>query len=102
MTIADVDKDGLISFTEFFFFVLVVQTPSKTIKADFKKAGGKMNLQQMSNNLKNHRKKTQFGQKHDMLKRQEEDFQTTNKMMCVRIFDGKEEIGCEDYLAFRN
>lgn len=37
-----------------------------------------------------------------MLKRQEEDFQTTNKMMCVRIFDGKEEITCDDYLAFRN
>lgn len=44
MRIADVDKDGLISFSEFFFFVLVVQTPEAVIKADFKKCGGKMTI----------------------------------------------------------
>lgn len=102
MTIADVDKDGMISFTEFFFFVLVVQTPSKVIKSDFKKCGGKMNLQQMSSYLRTHRKKTEFGKKLDMLKRQEEDFINTNKQMCVRIFNGREEITCEEYLDFRN
>jgi len=44
LSIADVDKDGMISFQEFFFFVLIVQTPSKVIANDFKKCGGKMNL----------------------------------------------------------
>ena len=30
--IADVDKNGTISFTEFFFFVLMMQTTSKSIR----------------------------------------------------------------------
>lgn len=42
--IADVDKNGQISFTEFFFFVLMMQTTSKSIKSEFKKTGGKMNM----------------------------------------------------------
>lgn len=45
LEIADVDKDGFISFHEFFFFVLLVQTPEKAIKSDFRKCGGKMNPQ---------------------------------------------------------
>lgn len=61
MNYADMDKDGLITFSEFFFFVLVVQTPEAMIKADFKKCGGKMSLQQMSKYLTLHKKKTQFG-----------------------------------------
>lgn len=31
MRIADVDKDGQISFAEFYFFVLICQTPSRVI-----------------------------------------------------------------------
>lgn len=58
MHIADVDKDGFISFAEFFFFVLVVQTPSKVIRSDFKKCGGKMTPVEMSKYLATHRKKS--------------------------------------------
>lgn len=43
MYLADIDKNGQLSFTEFFFFVLICQTASKIIKNDFKKTGGKMN-----------------------------------------------------------
>lgn len=84
---------------------MVVQTPSKVIKEDFKKMGGKMNIGQMSAYIRKHRKKTEFGQKHKadrMLKTSESDFVNTNKMMCIRIFGGKENITCEEYLEFRN
>lgn len=101
MTIADTDKDGMISFTEFFFFVLVCQTASKVIKSDFKKTGGKMNISQLSKCLREHRKKCEFGKKHDMLKRHDEDFAETNQMMCMRIFNGRDEITVDEYLQFR-
>lgn len=66
------------------------------------KLGGKMNLTQMSNYIKKHRKKTEFGCKHDLKKGCEDDFVNTNKMMCIRIFGGKLEITCEQFLEFRN
>ena len=37
-----------------------------------------------------------------MKKKMDEDFEQTSKMMVLRIFDGKEEIGVDDYLDFRN
>ena len=48
MEIADADKDGTISFTEFFFFVLVNQTPTRVIMRDFAKKDGKMNMKDFS------------------------------------------------------
>ena len=44
LQVADVDKNGQISFTEFFFFVLMMQTTDRAIKDEFKKSGGKMNM----------------------------------------------------------
>lgn len=56
----------------------------------------------MSKYLSSHRKKIQFGQKMGNAKRQEDDLASTNLLMCTKIFDGKLEISCEDYLDFRN
>lgn len=49
--IADVDGNGQISFTEFFFFVLLMTSTDRTIKSEFKKTGGKMNMKQLVNSL---------------------------------------------------
>ena len=76
--IADVDKNGQISFTEFFFFVLMMQVTDRTIKADFKKHHGKMNMAQFSKCLTSHRKKTHFGKKLEMLKSTDDEFISTN------------------------
>lgn len=69
MHIADVDEDGQISFMEFFFFVLVSQTPSRLIKADFARAGGSLNALQLSKVMTRHRKRTTFGQMHTVNER---------------------------------
>lgn len=69
MHIADVDEDGRISFMEFFFFVLVSQTPSRLIKADFTRAGGCLNAAQLSKTMSRHRKRTTFGQMHTVNER---------------------------------
>lgn len=58
MLIADVDGDGKISFSEFFFFVLVNQTPSRNISADFRKKGGELTVDEFAKCLTTHRKKT--------------------------------------------
>ena len=42
--IADVDKNGSISFTEFFFFILLTQLPEKMLQNDFKANKGKMTM----------------------------------------------------------
>lgn len=100
--VADTDGQGAISFTQFFFFVLMIQTSDRVIESEFKKAGGTMNMLQFSKNLTAHRRKTQFGKKHDMLKRDEEDFLDTNRKMCMKIFDKKTEIDCDHYQDLRD
>lgn len=89
MRIADVDKEGTVTFTQFFFYVVVCQTPSKHIKTAFGKAGGEMDLDTFTKCIASHRKKSVFGQKHKMQKRQEEEFMETNRIMCKRIFAGR-------------
>lgn len=58
MTVADVDKNGTISFTEFFYFVLICQTSYAVIQRDFARCKGKMTIEQFSENLNAHRRKT--------------------------------------------
>lgn len=57
---------------------------------------------QFSKNLTAHRKKTQFGKKHDMLKRDEEDFQNSNRQICQKIFNKELEIEVNRYLDLRD
>jgi len=61
-----------------------------------------MNLKDFSANLTTHRKKSQFGKKHDILKRDEEDFLQTNRHMSMRIFDGKADLTFDEYWATRD
>ncbi len=62
--IVDADNDGTISFTEFFFFLVLHQLSYKDLKrgfADFE--GGKMHRDAASEFLRKIRKATQAGQK---------------------------------------
>jgi len=70
MHIADVDKDGFISFAEFYFFVVLCQTPSREIAKDFKKNGGTMKISQLVKSISDHKSKTNFSQKHNLKKRE--------------------------------
>lgn len=76
---ADVDGDGTISFPEFFFFVLVLQTPSKYIYKDFENYGGKMTIDEFSKVLSGHKKKTIFGSKYNIRKDDEGEFLMVNR-----------------------
>lgn len=58
---ADSNNDGKISFTEFFFFVSVLQLPKKHVQEDFQKLGGKMTREEFSADMTKHRRATKFG-----------------------------------------
>ena len=77
MNIADVDKDGSISFNEFFFFVVVTQIPSSYIGKEFKRAGGTMTAKQFSKVIERGRKKILFGQNLKLSIKQKEDYNET-------------------------
>lgn len=64
-SIADANQDGLISFTEFFFFVTILSLPDLTVKTTFEHHGtdGRMNCDQFADFLFNHRKETKYGKK---------------------------------------
>jgi len=108
---ADADGDGIISFTEFFFFVTVLQLPETIIEKDFKKVD-KMDEATFSRCMTTHRKKTKFGSKLQEnsqlavlesrnVKAKEDDFLKTNKDITKKIFNGKESITLQDYLTLR-
>ena len=100
--IADVDKNGQINFCEFFFFVLMMNTSDRSIRAVFKKTGGKMNMKQFSDYLTKERKASKFGKKIDMLASTEDEFVTTNLTMTKNIFAGKSEITEQDFIHVKN
>ena len=83
----DVSGEGFISFTEYFFFIVLLQVPSIKIKKAFKKYGGKMNQEQTSIELRNLRKDTKTGKKQQnkvaidarLIKSSDESFMVTNK-----------------------
>lgn len=69
MKIADMDKNGSITFAEFLFFILVMQTPSRLMASDFKKAGGMMSVGKLAKTIGSHKLKTNFNQKTTLSKR---------------------------------
>ena len=86
---ADADNDGTISFTEFFFFTLILQLPASIIDKDYTRfEGKKMTSEQFSNALRKHRHNTKFGKKlaekpslvldGRNVKASDEDFRNTN------------------------
>lgn len=102
MSIADVDKDGQISFAEFYFFVLICQTPSRMMAVDFKKAGGSMSVGKLAKTIGSHKLKSNFNQKSALSKKQVEEFLEIKIGMCQRIFQGRDKITYEEYMQFRN
>ena len=64
LTMIDADDSGLIEFTEFFFFILLLQVPMSTVRKQFKKhTDGKMNAEEFSKMLRKLRHRTATGQK---------------------------------------
>ena len=59
----DVNKDGEISFTEFFFFLLLLQIPASKLRKSFKKNGGAMPKEVFSQEIRNLRKLSSAGKK---------------------------------------
>jgi hypothetical protein len=100
--LTDADRNGQIGFTEFYFFVLLLQTHKKTIKQDFKKFGGKMNAKQFSTNLTAHRRKNHFVKKQSRLAEKDEDFLETNKAMTATIFKNKKDLNEEEFFELKN
>lgn len=100
----DVDVDGHISFTEFFFFIVLLQVPPVKLRRAFKKYDGKMNKEQTSIELRAIRKSTRSGQKQKdrvaldarQIKCTDEDFMKTNKAIVNQLFGVKEFITFED------
>lgn len=79
----DADRDGTISFTEFFFFLVLLQIPPSRLRRVTKKyPDGKLTKAQVSEVLRELRKSTQAGQKQQgktkidarAIKATEEDF----------------------------
>lgn len=102
MNIADVDKDGSISFNEFFFFVLVNQIPSTYIAKEFERAGGHMTVDQFTKIIEAGRKKTLFGQNLKLSRQQKDDYLDTCKQMVERIYNGRKSISLCEWMDFRN
>lgn len=64
LSIVDADRDGTISFTEFFFFLVIYQIEPLRIRRVWKKfPDGKMPLEKASETLRYLRKQTQAGNK---------------------------------------
>lgn len=64
LKLCDADGDGVISFTEYFFFLTLLQIPPRKLRRVFKKFdGGKLTKPEASATLRELRKSTQAGQK---------------------------------------
>lgn len=111
--LADADADGVISFTEFFFFMTVLQLPPEIVHKDFHAhEGHKMTKEEFSKCMTRHRRNTKFGanQKDSgslghmdsrHVKASNEDFLDTNKKITEKIFDGKTTISEKEYNQLR-
>ena len=114
MKLVDVDNDGTISFTEFFFFLVLLQIPEqklrRMINLKYKETGGKMTRDQASEMLHEIRKSSGAGKRSTnkaaldarQIKATDEDFLKTNKAICEILFKGKELVGFEDILDLQN
>lgn len=103
----DVNSDGTISFTEFFFFLVLLQVSPVKIKRQFKKhEGGKMTKEETSIALKELRKGTQAGKRQQekvaldarQIKCSDDDFMATNKAIVNLLFEGKTHVTFKDFM----
>ena len=109
LTKVDVNKDGEISFVEFFFFLLLLQIPASKLRKSFKKHGGQMTKDEFSSELRSLRKLSSAGKKQQdkvqidarAIKASEKDFLEANKSLCNILFQDKQSINYEDILELR-
>ena len=108
----DADDDGQVSFTEFFFFIVLLQIQPRKILREFKKidnGDGLMSKEEASQVLRTLRKSTQAGQKQQdrvkldarAIKSSEEDFKHTNLAIVEKFFAGKEHITVDDLIEMQ-
>ena len=111
LTKVDADNDGTISFTEFFFFLVLLQIQPNRLKRVFKKyPEGKLSKEQASEALRTLRKGTQAGKKQQdktkvdarAIKATEDDFKTTNLHLVEVLFKDKEIITVKDILDMQD
>ena len=104
------NNDGQISFTEFFFFMLLLQIPSAKLRKRFKKyPEGKMTKEEFSVEIRELRKTSSAGKKQQnqvaldarAIKASEEDFKATNKGVCEVLFEGKQTITYQDIMDLK-
>lgn len=112
LKVADVNGDGVIDFTEFFFFITIIQLPESIIRKVFAEHGSNPNSickADLHKVLADLRKNTILGQKQKnttkfdarLIKASEQDFLATNKAICEHMLRGKEEITLAEFLDFR-
>jgi hypothetical protein len=63
MSIADANKDGRISFAEYFFFIVLMSTPYSKFEKMISKRGGEVNLQQFLDIMLEAKKKSPQGKR---------------------------------------
>jgi hypothetical protein len=110
MNYADADNNGVISFTEFFFFMTIIQLDDRVVKSLFE--DDKMDPQEFTKQLTALRRRTKFGanQKDNAgnlldsrhVKASNEDFLATNKAMVEKIFAGRKEIDINDFFKLKH
>jgi len=113
--LADPNGDGSISFTEFFFFITILQLPDPLLKESFElhcKDGCKdLNADEFSKMLYDHRYNTKYGKKLQdkktiidsrNVRATEEDFRATNKDITARIFAKKPTLSLHEFFLMRD
>ena len=104
------NKDGRISFTEFFFFMLLLQIPPGKLRKRFKTfPEGKMTKEEFSVQIRELRKNSSAGKKQQnkvqvdarAIKASEEDFRSTNKELCENLFGSKTHIVFNDIIELK-
>ena len=107
----DADGDGTISFTEFFFFLVMLQISPQKLRRAFKKyPEAKLTREQCSEMLHTLRKNTQAGSRQAnqakldarAVKASEEDFRKTNLCICELLFKDCEVVTLQDFLALQD
>jgi len=109
MNYADADNNGVISFTEFFFFMTVIQLQDKNVQHLFE--DGKLTSKEFSKQLTALRRRTKFGANQKdggnlldsrHVKAKDQDFLATNAAMTEKIFAGRENINIDDFYKLKH
>jgi len=112
LKLADVNGDGVIDFTEFFFFITIMQIPETIIEDVFRKHGNKpdtISAEDFGKVLTELRKNTVLGAKQTnksfldtrLVKATEEDFKITNKSIAIHMLNGEPEINLKRFFEYR-